>query len=182
MEVNLLADGIVVHQRCFILFLFFLHGLFVRVAFADVDFHRNLLQIAQGVEYLADKDDGLHAEVGQETDGYQGQQSRQTWCAHETFNLLTDGQSVVATGVVACAVEEWGEELGKRYRAPYHDDCQAHEPLEQLDLVGTYQTQRNQENVHGNQEGCQTEAALDEEPCRPCAHTTAGVLEFMVLV
>ena len=63
-----------------------------RIAAAThIDGQRYLLQVMQGVEDLADDDDGLHAQVGQESHGNETEQSRQAWSTDESLNLLTNG-------------------------------------------------------------------------------------------
>ena len=108
------------------------------VALADMYFHGNLLQVVQRVEYLTQYDDRLHAQIHEEGNGGQCQHSRKAWCANEALYLLADSQTVVPTGIEAGIGEQGSQELSHRDRGPYHDDGQTHEPLEQVDLVGSH--------------------------------------------
>ena len=53
-----------------------------------MDLHRYLLQVAQGVEQLTDEDDGLHADISQEGNGSQRQESYQAGNTHQSFDML----------------------------------------------------------------------------------------------
>ena len=125
-EFNLFPIWIVVYWLGF----FFMLRFFRTLTATHMNGHRNLLQIAQRIEYLTDEGNRFHAEVGEEADGYQCQQRRKTRCAYKTFYLLADGQSVVATRIVASTIKEWFKELCESHGTPNHDDCQTHKPLE----------------------------------------------------
>ena len=134
------------------------------VAASHIDGHGNLLQIVQRIENFTDDDDRLHAEITQESDGYQSQQGRQSGHSYQSLNLLTDGQTVVTARIVAGILKERFQELRHRDAGPDEDDAQTHKPLQQLDLVDAHHADRQQYDEDGYQEGCQSEAAFDEEP------------------
>ena len=90
------------------------------VTTANIDGHRNLLQVMKRIHYLTQNDDGLHAQIREEGYSRQCQNSRQTWCADEAFYLLAAGQTVVAARIVAGILKEWRQELCSSDGTPYH--------------------------------------------------------------
>ena len=89
---------------------------------------------------------------------------------------------MVATRTVTGLREEWCQQHRHGYRCPYHQDHQREEPLQQVHLVGLRQVDTQEQQEQRDEEGGQTEAALDEIPRAPGTETAAGVHELMVLV
>ena len=138
-------------------------------------------ECADGVEHASHHVDGLRAEVGQEDEGHQGQDSRQTGCADDVVEPLAAVQSVVAAGIEHLVAHDRSEELGERHRAPDHDDDDGHEPLQQVHLrVDTHHLQSGENHEQRDEEGRQPEAACHEEPRKQRPHRAAAVLEVAV--
>ena len=92
-----------------------LRGIVVAVATTHIDGHRNLLQVVQRVEELTYNNNRLHAKVHQEGHGRQSENGRQTWNTQQTFYLLADGQTMVATRVETGVAKERCQELSHRH-------------------------------------------------------------------
>ena len=108
------------------------------IATAHIDGHGNFFQIAQGIGELADKNNRLHAQIGEERNSYQRHEGCEAWSAYKSFYQLTYRSPVISTRIVARAVEEWFQEFGKGYRCPDHQDSQTHKPLEQSNFIGVH--------------------------------------------
>lgn len=139
------------------------------------------IEIADGVENLPDDGDCLGTDVGEKEDGHQDEDGRQSRCANDILEELTAEKAMTAAGVEHLVAHDGREELGKGDRAPHHEDGEAQEPLQQVDVVvGMHHAQSHETQEDGNDEGRETKTACDEEMGDECSHRTARVLELLL--
>ena len=119
-------------------------------------------EVFHRIQRLTDDLDGLCAQIGEEGKGHNEQDSREPRRTDDILQLLHTEQAVVAAGIEHLVAHHRREELGKRYRAPNHDQRQSEEPLPEVHLVDAHQSQSHQNDEDGNQESRQSEVHRDE--------------------
>ena len=145
----------------------------------ELNLRREVFHRIQG---LTDNLDGLCAQVGEEGKGHYQQDGCESRRTNDVFQLLHTEQAVVAAGIEHLVAHHRREELGKRYRAPNHDQRQAEEPLPEVHLVDAHQSQSHQNDEDGNQESRQSEVHRDERVGQYSSDGTAIICKLSVRV
>ena len=155
-------------------------GLRVFLARAHRELH--LVKNALGIQHLPNPFVGLGADVGEEQQCDDDEHGSQAGHAHKALYPAPHHQPMVAAKAEVAVAEEGRHKLGQRDGEPQHHQHQTHEPLQQRGLEGFHQSERQQEEEGGHQEGGQPEALLHEEVGRVGSQRAAGILELAVLV
>ena len=139
-------------------------------------------EVFHRIQRFTDDLDGFCAQIGEEGKGHNEQDGRESRRTNDILQLLHTEQAVVAAGIENLVAHHRREELGKRYRAPNHDQCQAEEPLPEVHLVDAHQSQSHQNDEDGNQESRQSKVHRDERVGKNSSDGTAIICKLSVRV
>jgi len=141
-----------------------------------------ITNVFHGIQRLSYHFNGLRSEVGEERQGHNQENRRQSRRANQILEKLLAEQSVGTAGVEHHVARKGREERSQRHRTPNHDDSEAKKPLPEVHAIHMHELQGCKNNEERYDESRESEVDRHEVVRRQRTDGTAIIGEFMVLV